>query len=282
MRTDPASRRVAAVPVAVIAALALAGCATTARSPAPPAAPPPPPRGVTAAPPATPGNPPFYEVEGRRYFVLGDSAGYVERGVASWYGTDFHGKKTSSGEPYDMRTMTAAHKTLPLPTTARVTNLANGRSIVVRVNDRGPFRKDRLIDLSWAAARDLDMLGPGTAFVEVEALPDTDAAAAAAAPRPAPGRIFVQVGAYADARNAEAMKQRLATQGLHNVVIRYDARRAPALYHVRVGPVADAGEYDAVVQRVATLSAGRPQLVVEAVDPARNVPAGDAQGMPGG
>jgi rare lipoprotein A len=116
------------------------------------------------------GNPPFYIVGGRRYVVLHSAAGYVERGVASWYGTEFHGLRTSTGEPYDMFAMTAAHKTLPLPCYARVTNLANGRHVVVRINDRGPFVANRIIDLSYSAAARLDMIRNGTAFVQVEVL----------------------------------------------------------------------------------------------------------------
>jgi rare lipoprotein A len=116
------------------------------------------------------GNPPFYIVGGRRYVVLQSAAGYVERGVASWYGTEFHGLRTSTGEPYDMFAMTAAHKTLPLPCYARVTNLANGRHVVVRINDRGPFVANRIIDLSYSAAARLDMIRNGTAFVQVEVL----------------------------------------------------------------------------------------------------------------
>ncbi len=116
------------------------------------------------------GNPPFYTVNGHRYTVLATSNGYVERGVASWYGTEFHGLKTSTGEPYDMFAMTAAHKTLPLPCYARVTNLTNGRSVVVRINDRGPFVDTRIIDLSYSAANRLDMIRRGTAFVQVEVI----------------------------------------------------------------------------------------------------------------
>jgi rare lipoprotein A len=116
------------------------------------------------------GNPPFYQVYGHRYTVLGSSVGYVERGIASWYGTEFHGLRTAAGEPYDMFAMTAAHKTLPLPCYARVINLSNGRSVVVRINDRGPFVSNRIIDLSYAAAAKLGMIGIGTAFVEIETL----------------------------------------------------------------------------------------------------------------
>jgi rare lipoprotein A len=116
------------------------------------------------------GNPPFYDVMGKRYFVLSSSVGYLERGVASWYGPGFHKVRTSTGELYDMYAMTAAHKTLPLPAYVRVTNLQNGRSVVVRVNDRGPFVGNRIIDLSYTAASKLDMLRNGTAMVEVRTL----------------------------------------------------------------------------------------------------------------
>jgi rare lipoprotein A len=123
------------------------------------------------------GNPPFYEVAGRRYVVLPSAAGYVERGIASWYGPQFHGLRTATGESYDMFAMTAAHKTLPLPCYARVINLSNGRSIIVRINDRGPFVGDRIIDLSYTAAAKLDMIRNGTAFVQVETLSATPAPA---------------------------------------------------------------------------------------------------------
>lgn len=123
-----------------------------------------------AEPRSASGNPPFYEVNGHRYIVLASAAGYRERGVASWYGPDFNGLKTATGERYDMFAMTAAHKTLPIPCYARVTNLTNGRSIVVRINDRGPFVGNRIIDLSYSAANRLGMIRDGTAFVEVETL----------------------------------------------------------------------------------------------------------------
>ena len=167
--------------IAALLALALAACATTYRPPPPAPGPvpvPPPPGDIARIPDAVPraeprslhGNPPFYDALGRRYFVLPSADGYDERGVASWYGPTFHGGNTSSGELYNMYGMTAAHKTLPLPTYARVTNLANGRSVVVRINDRGPFVANRIIDLSYTAAAKLDMLREGTAWVEVRAL----------------------------------------------------------------------------------------------------------------
>lgn len=255
---------------------AIAGCAVgPAQRPAPslpdpahqpanipPGTPPTLPR--STANPGGPGNAPFYEVMGERYHVLDDSAGYVEQGVASWYGREFHGRRTSNGEPYDMYAMTAAHKTLPLPTTARVTNLATGKSIVVRINDRGPFKKGRIIDLSYGAARELGFVTAGTAMVEVQALADATAAAGAAPP---PTRtMYAQVGAFGQRQNAEDLKRRLEKQGIGNVVIRYDAGAVPALYRVRVGPVADAAAFDAVVTAVGRLRLGEPRLVVEARD----------------
>jgi rare lipoprotein A len=116
------------------------------------------------------GNPETYEIDGVTYRVMNTSSGYRQEGVASWYGGYFHGRTTSSGEVYDMYLMTAAHKSLPLPTYVRVTHLANGRSVVLKVNDRGPFVDDRIIDLSFAAATKLGMAAIGTARVEVVAL----------------------------------------------------------------------------------------------------------------
>jgi rare lipoprotein A len=208
-------RKLAAA-VGLAATVGLAGCLTTAAPPvsndaippAPPAAAPP-----AAVPEAAPraearsrhGNPPFYDVFGKRYYVLSSSAAYVERGVASWYGPGFHKVRTSTGEQYDMYGMTAAHKTLPLPAYVRVTNLQNGRSVVVRVNDRGPFVGNRIIDLSYTAASRLDMLRNGTAMVEVRALdfpaatPDPGAPLLSAAPAsPSSG----QAGAAASAGTA--------------------------------------------------------------------------------
>ena len=120
------------------------------------------------------GNMKSYVVFGKTYYPKPSSRGYVERGIASWYGPKFHGRKTSSGEPYDMHQMTAAHKTLPLPTYARVTNLENGRSTIVRINDRGPFVGDRIIDLSFAAAKKLGVDKKGLASVEVASIDPRD------------------------------------------------------------------------------------------------------------
>ena len=161
----------------------LAGCLSAPQRPAPaPISTVPPVLSAPAMPDSVPdavpriepraqhGNPPFYDVFGKRYYVLSSSVGYWERGVASWYGPGFHKVRTSIGEPYDMYAMTAAHKTLPLPAYVRVTNLQNGRSVVVRVNDRGPFVGNRIIDLSYTAAAKLDMLRNGTAMVDVRTI----------------------------------------------------------------------------------------------------------------
>jgi rare lipoprotein A len=197
--------RALALPFCVCLAAGMAGCFSSPQRPQPenslpsilpptPAETPPPPDSVPdvvprAEPRSRYGNPPFYDVMGKRYFVLSSSTGYVERGVASWYGPGFHKVRTSTGEPYDMYGMTAAHKSLPLPAYVRVTNLQNGRSIVVRVNDRGPFVGNRIIDLSYTAASKLDMLRNGTAMVEVRSLEpassNTPLVAQTTAPNPA-------------------------------------------------------------------------------------------------
>ena len=142
---------------------------------------------VVAEPPSRYGNRPTYSVLGKSYKVLDRAEGYVEQGLASYYGKKFHGRRTSNMEVYDMYAFTAAHKTLPLPSFARVTNLENGRSVVVRVNDRGPFHKGRIIDLSYAAAVKLGITRAGTGRVEVEALvPGEEATMLAAGPEPSP------------------------------------------------------------------------------------------------
>ncbi len=188
LRPQPAPARVApvralrSVPgsrcLPLLLAVLASACAAPRRPSAPPTVLPPQPPNAASIPEPIPrpeprsasGNPPFYDVGGHRYVVMASAAGYHERGVASWYGTDFHGLRTATGERYDMFAMTGAHKTLPIPCYARVTNLTNGHSVVVRINDRGPFVANRIIDLSYTAAAKLDMIRNGTAFVEVEAI----------------------------------------------------------------------------------------------------------------
>jgi len=168
--------RLAGLRAGAALALTLSGC-TMIGAPGAVAPPPPPPSGIADVtprrdPPARSGNMLEYEQDGRWYRVLESSDGYDERGTASWYGEPFHGRQTSSGEVFDMYALSAAHRTLPIPTYVRVTNLGNGRSVIVRVNDRGPFRDpgSRIIDLSYAAAIRLDMVRDGTAAVRVEAV----------------------------------------------------------------------------------------------------------------
>jgi len=198
------------------------------------------------------GNPPFYEVNGKRYFVLATAEGYVERGVASWYGPTFHGNETSMGERYDMYAMTAAHKTLPLPSYVRVTNLKNGRSVVVRVNDRGPFVANRIIDLSYSAAAKLDMLRDGTTLVEVRAItPGTDILTRAEQ-TPAQA-LYLQAGAFSDERNARRLVERLQSGGVSGAFIRAPLDGAPRMYRVRIGPIGSAAEYDRLAAQLAAL-----------------------------
>ncbi|WP_168021578.1 MULTISPECIES: septal ring lytic transglycosylase RlpA family protein [unclassified Thioalkalivibrio] len=213
----------------------------------------------TDEPPSRYGNPPEYEVFGQRYRTLRTSTGFEEEGLASWYGTKFHGRRTSSGEPYDMYAMTAAHKTLPLPTYVEVVNLENDRRVIVRVNDRGPFVDERIIDLSYAAAHRLDMTDAGVAPVRIRAVgpedvdsprvaesrppvpepielaearqgggsspvaassDDARAATAANAPEAAANNgRWVQVGAFSERRTAEEIQRDLEALGFESVEI---------------------------------------------------------------
>ena len=243
------------------------------------------------------GNGPVYEVFGKRYTVMQSGRGYRERGVASWYGKKFHGNLTSNRETYDMYKMTAAHKTLPLPSYVRVRNLRNDKSIVVRVNDRGPFVHNRIIDLSYSAALKLDMIRDGTSLVEVTAI-DVDAPggdrptrqvtppAPEPAPAPAPAlrsyptvvasspetpqsspttmdhRIFVQVGAFGDRANAERRAGLLASAGIEASI--YEDRASdPPLQRVRIGPVDDVIQYDVLVEELENIGITDPYLVTE-------------------
>jgi rare lipoprotein A len=212
------------------------------------------------------GNPPFYDVFGKRYYVLSSSSGYWERGVASWYGPGFHKVRTSTGESYDMYAMTAAHKTLPLPAYARVTNLQNGRSVVVRVNDRGPFVGNRIIDLSYTAAAKLDMLRNGTAMVEVRtidpAAPPPLSASSTDAPAANPA-LFVQAGAFSDPANARRMADKLRGGSYGNVFVRDDQIAGRRMYRVRIGPVRDVAEFDRVVAALEQAGIGDAHLALD-------------------
>jgi rare lipoprotein A len=281
--------RALAAPLALIVAAGLAACQSTPPTPVPPYTVPPesvtPPPVSGSVPDAIPrleprarsGNPPFYSVFGKRYYVLSSSVGYWERGVASWYGPGFHKVRTSTGERYDMYAMTAAHKTLPLPAYVRVTNLQNGRSVVVRVNDRGPFVGNRIIDLSYSAAAKLGMLRNGTAMVDVRTIDPSEpppvitasnrepaaaaapnAAAASApvsgaatpadsSPAAAGSALFVQAGAFSDPANAERLVEKLRGHSYGKVFVREDQIAGRRMYRVRIGPVPDVAEFDRIV-----------------------------------
>lgn len=251
-------------------ALALAGCVSAPpERPRAPTRPAPSPAEVAAIPDPVPqveprsarGNPPFYDVMGKRYFVMEDSAGYVERGIASWYGPGFHSGSTSNGERYDMYAMTAAHKTLPLPCYVQVTNLRNGKSVVVRVNDRGPFKDGRIIDLSYTAAAKLGMLKDGTTFVEVRAL--TPQTTTKETPIAAGSSLFVQAGAFSSEANATSLLERLRSRGVQNSFVRRDEVDGRTLYRVRVGPLPSVSEFDRVVSQLKSLGVADARLAAD-------------------
>lgn len=217
------------------------------------------------------GNKSPYTVLGQTYNVLANPNGYVERGVASFYGNKFHGYKTSSLEDYDMYQFTAAHKTLPLPSYARVTNLENGKSVIVRINDRGPFHENRLIDLSYAAAVKIGVWPKGTGLVEVRAIdPGQPLTAQALPPPPPPPKpaspgpgIYLQVGAFSDANNAERVAQQLRAANFAPVQVVDAQINGRSVRRVRVGPLASVDQADDVTSRIANMGLPRPQVAVD-------------------
>lgn len=233
------------------------------------------------------GNGPEYEVFGKRYTVMPSSTNYQERGVASWYGKKFHGNLTSNRETYDMYQMTAAHKSLPLPTYVRVRNLENDKSVIVRVNDRGPFVHNRIIDLSYAAAMKLDIVRNGTGLVEVTAInfdassgdrptreivppapPEQVAQPVETAPAETAGHearnnIYAQVGAFGDRSNAERRLALLWSANIDNAFIYEDSSGEQVLLRVRIGPVDDVIQYDALVEKLEAIGIADPYLIVD-------------------
>ncbi len=230
------------------------------------------------------GNPSSYVVLGKRYHVMSTSAGYKERGVASWYGTKFHGHRTSSGESYDMYAMTAAHKSLPLPTYAEVTNLRNGRTVVVKVNDRGPFHDNRIIDLSYAAAAKLGILGEGTGLVEVRAIdprqrqseprviearntsapssstPSVSSRPAAASANP---ELYLQVGAFSSRSNAERLSSKLREEKLASIQISEGMSNQRPVFRVRIGPLTSVEEADRMASSLGRHGISDPHVVID-------------------
>jgi rare lipoprotein A len=188
------------------------------------------------------GNPASYEVFGERYYVRDSSAGFTQEGIASWYGTKFHGERTSSGEEYNMYAMTAAHKTLPLPTYVEVINKENGRRAVVKVNDRGPFHDGRIIDLSYAAATRLGVDKTGTAKVKIRALDPgkshaTHAGSVDGEYASNDGKVYVQVAAFATEAKAFDMLSKLREANFSGSRIHVDKQKGRTLYRVRIGPL---------------------------------------------
>lgn len=225
------------------------------------------------------GNPKSYMVMGEEYRVLPHGLNYVERGGASWYGTKFHGQRTSSGEPYDLYGMTAAHRTLPIPSYARVTNLANNKSVVVRINDRGPFHSKRIIDLSYTAAVKLGIYGHGTGQVEVRAIDPLAARSADAAtvksgtnsaatqhtetraPTANSKNLYLQIGAFSKQRNASDLVARLQRADFTDLRIAPSNSRKTTVYRVLIGPLASAEDAERMSTRLSRVGIELPQIV---------------------
>jgi len=221
---------------------------------------------VTNEPLSRYGNSPFYQVNDQEYQVLLDASDYKEIGTASWYGEDFHDQPTSNGEIYDMYEMTAAHKELPLPSYVRVTNLENGREITVKVNDRGPFHDDRIIDLSYRAAKELDLVSNGTGLVEIKTIHPVEMVKKGGSPRVAEQQqhVYLQVGVFAEQRNAERLQQELEyllAQPVHLIAV--DDNSQARLYRVQVGPLLDREVFSAVHHQLADAGLENVLAVVE-------------------
>lgn len=257
---------------ALLLVVALAGCSRLEPTDGPPLygsdrplAPDPTPR---VEPRSRYGNPASYVVNGQRYYTLDSSEGYVERGLASWYGRKFHGRRTSSGETYDMHLMTAAHKSLPLPTYVHVTNLKTGNRVVVRVNDRGPFHGNRVIDLSYAAARKLGIVGDGTGLVEVRAIDPRRPQSTTVAARPTPAtsrdlRLYLQAGAFSERNNAERLRARILSMTSAPVTV-YDAKlNGRRMYRVWLGPLAGVPDADSLSNLLVSAGLDLPRIVIE-------------------
>lgn len=221
------------------------------------------------------GNPRQYKVLGKNYYTLSSAEGYHEKGIASWYGTKFHGRRTSSGEIYDMYKMTAAHKTLPLPTYVEVTNLENGKKVIVKVNDRGPFHENRLIDLSYSAATKLGIIAKGTGLVEIRAL-TTPGKASVTQPAKAPSpemtasvksissaEMFLQVGAFSSLSRAEQIKRKLQHEVTGVITITPFSSSQGTLYRVRIGPISNVEQGDSLATKLASLGFPNSHIVID-------------------
>ena len=209
-----------------------------------------------------------YKVFGKRYRTLRSSKGYKKRGVASWYGSQFNGKDTACGEKYDMYKYTAAHKTLPLPSYVRVKNLKNGKSVIVKVNDRGPFVDNRIIDLSYAAAKKIDMLTEGTAVVRIRGVSEEQAAQSFKNNTRSifsrsifekivsrnKKKILIQIGAFTEERGARDLKKIVTNIGVESVFINKARSGTKIFYRVRVGPIQTAQSYEDTINKLTSLN----------------------------
>ncbi len=222
------------------------------------------------------GNPTSYVVFGKRYHVMTSSLGYKERGLASWYGSKFHGKRTSSGEPYDMHGMTAAHKTLPLPTYVKVTNLKNGREVILKVNDRGPFHDNRIIDLSHTAAVKLGIKGTGTGLVEVEAINPAQLETVTTSSKQLPEKekpavsnntdvsLYLQLGAFLSAQNAHQLKDQInSALSSTQTNVFPTLKNGQQFYRVRLGPISSAKQADSLAITLTEKGFVKHRIVIE-------------------
>ena len=265
------------IPMTIL--LLLAGCGTAPKKVEPPSGkyysddgpPESVPDNLAEIPNAVPRDEPFHRFANRPYTVFGHT--YVpvlnkdatrERGIASWYGKKFHGQRTASGEPYDMFAMTAAHPTLPIPSYARVTNLKTGQWVVVRINDRGPFHSNRVIDLSYAAAARIGLAGPGSGMVEVERVfesPEPERAMSQTPPPPLPAAVetaviveekaglWLQLGAFSSRESAEGFREKMAKElNWINEPIQISSREG--LHRIRLGPYRNREEASAIADKV--------------------------------
>ena len=189
------------------------------------------------------GNPDSYVVMGKKYYVMDSSEGFKQKGIASWYGNKFHGRRTSSGEDYDMYAMTAAHKTLPIPVYVEITNVDNGRKAIVRVNDRGPFHDGRIIDLSYAAATKLGVAQAGTANVTIRVVSSAEdknrrrSERFVESPVSEGDKLYIQVAAFTTEKNASKTLDKLQDEGYFDVRLHIESKKGKTVYRVRIGPL---------------------------------------------
>ncbi len=219
------------------------------------------PANILTTPNATPrfesqtraGNAPEYEVLGKRYRTLSHNNHYQALGIASWYGTKFHGKKTANGETYDMFAMTAAHKTLPIPSYVKVTNLENKRFVILRINDRGPFHDNRIIDLSYTAAAKLNILKKGTGFVNVQSITPPKRGthdAQPSKPIALKSHVHLQVGAFQHLKNAQNLQQQLKHKNLPASRIVTTPSPQGLIHKLHFGPILSVNKADHLTQRL--------------------------------